>query len=149
MKMNIHNELEENEFIAEQIKRDADLRSVSDADIRRKAFHEFYEELCNSNNATVDKLLGEIAEVLKVDRAHARVLVAEYFQIADNNKAHLFEEVIRYRKDRLLQQSFWRFLKALEQHTDRNVKRLIDQKIKELATTKDNPVVKFARGVNK
>jgi len=96
-----------------------------------KTFREFMDEIGLHHTIVASRIVSEISELLDISSNETTALFKECFQI-ESTGTRLCEDIIKFNKDRALQQQWWRFLKELERHNTENVNRLIDKKLGEM-----------------
>lgn len=99
---------------------------------KQKSFHDFMHEIDQANSVKAAAIVAELSEALQTRAADTTALFKECFSLEESTNTRLCEDIIKFNRDRALQQQWWRFLKELERHNTENVNRLIDKKIGEL-----------------
>lgn len=97
-----------------------------------KSFSEFMTEIDQLRSVQAANVIANLSEQLQIRASETTGLFRECFDLEESNSIRLCEDIIKFNKDRRLQQQWWRFLKELERHNTDNVNKLIDNRIKEL-----------------
>ena len=97
-----------------------------------KSFSEFMTEIDQLRSVQAANVIADLSEQLQARVSETTALFRECFDLEESSNTRLCEDIIKFNKDRRLQQQWWRFLKELERHNTDNVNKLIDKKLKDM-----------------
>ena len=99
---------------------------------KMKTFSEFMTEIDQFRAVQAANVIADLSEQLQARASETTALFRECFDLEESNNTRLCEDIIKFNKNRRLQQQWWRFLKELERHNTDNVNKLIDKKLKDM-----------------
>lgn len=98
---------------------------------KMKTFSEFMTEIDQFRAVQAANVIADLSEQLQTRASETTALFRECFDLEESNNTRLCEDIIKFNKNRRLQQQWWRFLKELERFQDKNINNIIDKRIKE------------------